>query len=121
MSRYDAKWLEKADAFLAKHNPCRITPNPNGGINCMAGHGCCEGCNHLGARGCTVQALACKLWLCDKAYTALPFLVKIELYELLNECDVTLWFRYDHFVIPQFMMPVMMTGYVDPRIALESE
>ena len=27
--------------------------------------GCCEGCEHLGREGCTVQSLACKLWLCE--------------------------------------------------------
>ncbi len=25
---------------------------------------CCSGCPHLGPQGCTVQALACSLWLC---------------------------------------------------------
>jgi len=27
--------------------------------------GCCEGCEHLNPKGCTVQSLACKLWLCE--------------------------------------------------------
>lgn len=27
--------------------------------------GCCEGCEHLSQQGCTVQSLACKLWLCE--------------------------------------------------------
>ncbi len=27
--------------------------------------GCCEGCEHLSPNGCTVQPLACKLWLCE--------------------------------------------------------
>ncbi len=25
---------------------------------------CCKGCPHLSPQGCTVEALACKLWLC---------------------------------------------------------
>ena len=25
---------------------------------------CCKGCAHLATNGCTVQSLACKLWLC---------------------------------------------------------
>ncbi len=25
---------------------------------------CCKGCVHLGENGCTVNSLACKLWLC---------------------------------------------------------
>lgn len=27
--------------------------------------GCCEGCEHLSPKGCIVQPLACKLWLCE--------------------------------------------------------
>ncbi len=27
--------------------------------------GCCVGCYHLSRSGCTVQSLACKLWLCE--------------------------------------------------------
>ncbi len=27
--------------------------------------GCCVECEHLGANGCTVESLACKLWLCE--------------------------------------------------------
>ena len=27
--------------------------------------GCCKGCEHLSFKGCTVQSLACKLWLCE--------------------------------------------------------
>ena len=27
--------------------------------------GCCEGCEHLSSKGCAVQSLGCKLWLCE--------------------------------------------------------
>ncbi len=80
----------------------------------MAGHGCCQGCSHLGVKGCSVQALACKLWVCDDAYEDLPFLAKVELYTLLTECDVTLFFRYDGFKIEEHMMN-MFPGWTDPR------
>ena len=35
---------------------------------------CCVGCVHLGPRGCTVEALACKLWLCGVARSNQPSL-----------------------------------------------
>lgn len=110
----EAHWLKRADAFLAKHNPCRIKPNPNGGITCMAGNGCCQGCRHLRKEGCSVKALACKLWLCGTAYDALPFLAKVELYTLLHECDVSLWYRYDSYIIQKEEM-FMFPGWFDPR------
>jgi hypothetical protein len=30
---------------------------------------CCSGCKYSSDKGCTTQALACKLWLCDDAHT----------------------------------------------------
>jgi hypothetical protein len=32
-------------------------------------NGCCVGCKHLGKNGCTVEALACRAWICGSAYT----------------------------------------------------
>lgn len=58
-----------ADRVLKKHDPCAGCP-----VGCTNGipvmHTklwCCSGCKYLGPDGCTVQALACKLWLCSKA------------------------------------------------------
>jgi hypothetical protein len=31
----------------------------------MVDKGCCEGCKHLGKKGCTVRSLDCTLWLCE--------------------------------------------------------
>ena len=40
--------------------------------------GCCAACEHLGAKGCTVQSLACKLWLCE------------DLQDVFRECEAEL-------------------------------
>jgi hypothetical protein len=50
------------EEVLKNNNPCKIS---NG--KCMAGDFCCQGCEHLGPQGCTVEALSCKLWLCSSA------------------------------------------------------
>ena len=48
------------------HDPC----DWNGGTcvrmrSVEGDKGCCEGCEHLGPKGCAVKSLYCKLWLCD--------------------------------------------------------
>ena len=40
--------------------------------------GCCVGCQHLGAEGCTVESLGCKLWLCEGQR------------DLFRECEIKL-------------------------------
>lgn len=55
---------QQGGAFLKMYNPCQIT-----GKECTRGNvdWCCSGCPDLGPNGCTVEALACKLWLCEEA------------------------------------------------------
>lgn len=52
-----------ADKMLKRHNPCHKCIVHN----CFneTPQRCCEGCPHFN-NGCTVQALYCKLWLCDR-------------------------------------------------------
>ena len=52
----------KASLAMAIFNPCRIKDG-----RCRRGDFCCQDCPHLGQNGCTVRALACKLWLCRTA------------------------------------------------------
>ena len=54
-----AKILNKSDAC----GKCPITCTGSARSKSW----CCSGCPHLGSRGCTVQALGCKLWLCHQA------------------------------------------------------
>jgi hypothetical protein len=56
---YD-KLYERADAFIKKYNPCKMTCS-----GCMRSRDfCCSGCKHLGEKGCTIKALTCKTWFC---------------------------------------------------------
>jgi hypothetical protein len=58
----------KANTVLAEYNPCAIK---NG--QCFRGEPCCEDCNYLSRKkGCTVQSLACKLFLCQAAINKFP-------------------------------------------------
>jgi hypothetical protein len=63
-SMYDLLYRRAAQA-VAIFNPCRI----QGGL-CLRGDFCCRECFNLGRNGCTVEALACKVWLCRKAAKA---------------------------------------------------
>ncbi|MFA5994736.1 MAG: hypothetical protein WC823_07310 [Parcubacteria group bacterium] len=64
---YDELYAE-ASAILAEHNPCAIE---NG--KCFRGEPCCEDCNYLSRKkGCTVQSLVCKLFLCQAAINKFP-------------------------------------------------
>lgn len=51
-----------ASQVLAKHDPCGSC----GKCEYFGGKvsGCCRGCPFLGATGCTIESLGCKLWLC---------------------------------------------------------
>ena len=40
--------------------------------------GCCVGCEHLGAEGCSVKSLGCRLWLCEGQR------------DLFRECEIEL-------------------------------
>lgn len=90
------KMAKLLDDFLKKHNPCNIRPSASGhGVDCNGGHGCCHGCRHLGDGGCTVESLACKMWLCGEAWARLSFLAQIELWNLVCIWDGPLNFRFD--------------------------
>lgn len=70
---YD-RLVRLADRILAKHNVCGSCP-----VGCASQKNtrawCCNGCPKLGPNGCTVQALACKLWLCTSESFSLPYKV----------------------------------------------
>ena len=94
---YDALYKEGQRLF-DKFNPCNIEPSgkfkrrstgyyPDRResatkwelMNCSRyndgpGFCCCNGCKHLGKKGCRVKSLGCKLWLCyvmDRPYPEL--------------------------------------------------
>lgn len=65
---YD-KLYSLAVRILARMNACSTCPISKGCVGGKERHytklWCCEGCPHAGPTGCTVEALACRLWLCD--------------------------------------------------------
>ncbi len=65
---YDALFAQAVEA-LRIHNPCGWKDG-----SCIAmragiegATACCTGCKHLTSKGCTVEAITCKVWLCDYA------------------------------------------------------
>jgi hypothetical protein len=52
----------QACELLAQYNPCKVT---NG--ECCRKVFCCYGCDYLGPKGCKVEALLCRIWLCESA------------------------------------------------------
>lgn len=58
-------FYQDAASVLDVLNPCRFAVTPKG-VTCAAGTPCCHQCDHLSKRGCTVQSLACKMWLCPE-------------------------------------------------------
>lgn len=79
-------FYRRAQAILNKYNPCQFK-----GGRCLRGEPCCgmgEGkfCEHLGATGCTVSALYCKVWLCHTATQMSPACAD-ELWKLQKEID----------------------------------
>lgn len=93
--------------MIARINPCEIQI-VDGRVSCYSsrseseldGELCCGGCRHLGAEGCTVKALACKLWLCrDVQKTEKGEMARKELIELEREA-------YRHNVPMPFRSPM---------------
>ena len=58
--------LASGQRTLDYYNPCDWR---NGKCRRMRSskddQGCCQGCEHLSRKGCTVKSLGCKLWLCE--------------------------------------------------------
>jgi hypothetical protein len=77
--KYDELYA-RASEILNKFDPCKIA---NG--TCAQGRDegcnfCCDGCPSLSKKGCTVQSLYCRTWVCESAARAMG-----EKYILFNE------------------------------------
>lgn len=70
-----------AERILAKHQPCARCKSPCAYFSNKSPvrSGCCTNCPFLGADGCTIKSLACKLWLCDAAAGEWPINKKMHL------------------------------------------
>ena len=57
-----------ADNIIKKRNPCKIE-----GKYCLCGKNpCCDYCNYLTEKGCSVECLRCKLYLCYRVQETDP-------------------------------------------------
>ena len=54
-------------ARLASVHAC---PHCGTAVEGAEGTFCCHGCEHLGPRGCTVESLYCRLWICEPLQSA---------------------------------------------------
>jgi len=97
----------KAQEVLIRINPCEIAIM-DGKATCVGAYKrdtglCCHGCQHLAATGCSIESLACKLWLClevirtPKGKQAIKELHAIE--QQAYTADVPMPFRDSPFVI----------------------
>jgi hypothetical protein len=85
-SRKYGELYARASKILSEFNPCKIEDGTciqrrNGGCNF-----CCDGCANLSEKGCTVESLFCRTWLCESAATAMKD--KYTLFnKLMNQID----------------------------------
>lgn len=94
----DQKAVWRLDEILAKENPCAIKVK-DGKATCRAGTPCCQGCRHLGAKGCTVNSVACKFYFCDTAWAALSKEAQDEIKKLGAGYRGILRNRFDGFIL----------------------
>jgi hypothetical protein len=92
---YDALY-ERVDAFMKRVNPCKIK-----GDTCHnARHGdgdnfCCDGCSHLGTRGClAIKPLTCRVWLCQAAMNSMPIADSVDYVLLYDEVHSSGFFMH---------------------------
>jgi hypothetical protein len=120
LSRIYDELYEQADQLLKTYNPCEFG-GEQGCVRNRLKHNreyCCVGCRYLGAKGCSVKALLCKLWICPELSVLIEgsvFMVKVR--ELRNEAEKwgLLYFRAskeDVFVIKKnpIAVPVLVAG-----------
>jgi hypothetical protein len=67
--KFDALYAA-ACAALERHDPCAVRGGACHSMRVAPERHkkypfCCPGCEHLGAEGCTVESLYCRLWLCE--------------------------------------------------------
>jgi hypothetical protein len=101
---------EKASEVIRRIDPCEIRV-VDGKASCFSSRNgreraaelCCEGCRHLTMGGCSIKALACRLWLClDVWKTEKGKEARDELFKLEREAyrlGVEMPYRSSPFVV----------------------
>lgn len=70
-SRFNYLYQQACD-IMKQYDPCGVCNGTCTRGRCGKQNFCCEGCKYLSDKGCTVEALACKLWVCEEAELLLP-------------------------------------------------
>ena len=86
--------VERLEQILRQENPCNIKVK-DGKASCRDGTPCCNGCRHLGVKGCQVFSVACKFYFCPTAWGSLSEEIKSELESLGKSFKGPLRHRYD--------------------------
>ena len=63
---YDTLYKASVNLF-SKYNPCEIKDGTcwrTRNFSKKVDNFCCNGCEYVSEKGCTVEAVGCKLWLC---------------------------------------------------------
>lgn len=77
------------DSALKMYKICGVRINKKGQVTCRGmkeridrkpGSLCCHNCEHLSEKGCRIQSLGCKIWLCEQ--------VRSFLYENRKKVDI---------------------------------
>lgn len=84
--------MSELQAILDKENPCNVQVI-EGKATCREGEPCCQGCNHLGPKGCKVFAPACKFYFCQVAWKAMSQESRDRITQLGLQYHGTLFFR----------------------------
>jgi hypothetical protein len=64
--KYDELY-SRASKILEEFNPCKIENGTCIQFRLNGENFCCDECSNLSEKGCTVQSLYCKTWLCETA------------------------------------------------------
>lgn len=111
---YD-KLYKRAELFIKKYNPCKIVNGRCARAQRCGQNFCCDGCQHLTSKGCSIKSLTCKVWFhCGYAnYKVLMFKEYKEL-----ERDSSLFFCHRGTKEDSIKKALFkLNGGVEPKIA----
>ena len=100
---------KRLDELLKEHNPCNIQ-TAGGTVTCRGGTPCCHNCKLLGAKGCTVNSIACKFYFCKTAWAAIPADAQREIFSLGQQFKGTLRARFDGGRLNSYTHGVVQVG-----------
>jgi hypothetical protein len=100
------KLYDEFSEILLKNNPCEWKEN-----KCIHNRennsedGCCQGCTYNTAVGCNIQSLACKVFLCERAFSNLSQENKAKWRSLVEEMDTKLPGLQHKMTVLEYLKP----------------